>query len=102
KMQASWVVSDEPFFPRSGAISNLRLRAAYGASGQQPGTTDAAYFFTGVTASIRGNDVPAITVGSFGNDSLKPERSIELELGFDAGFLNDAAHLEFTYYGKRT
>jgi len=102
KMQASWVVSDEPFFPRSGAISNLRLRAAYGASGQQPGTTDAAYFFTGVTASIRGNDVPAITVGSFGNDSLKPERSIELELGFDAGLFNDAAHLEVTYYRKRT
>src|SRR5258705_3878192 len=31
KAQASWVISDEPFFPRSGGISNLRLRAAYGA-----------------------------------------------------------------------
>jgi len=102
KMQASWVISDEPFFPRSSVVSNLRFRAAYGASGQQPGTTDAARFFTGVTASIRGNDVPAVTVGSFGNPDLKPERSIELELGWDAGFFNDAAHLEFTYYSKRT
>src|SRR6266850_7600271 len=34
KAQASWVMSDEPFF-HSSLISNLRFRAAYGASGQQ-------------------------------------------------------------------
>ncbi len=102
KMQASWVVSDEPFFPRSGPISNLRLRAAYGASGQQPGTTDAARFFTAATATIRGVDTPGLIVGSLGNADLKPERSIEMELGFDAGLFSDAAHLEVTYYSKRT
>ena len=102
KVQASWVVSDEPFFPRSGPVSNLRLRAAYGASGQQPGTTDAARFYTAATASIRNVDTPGLIVGSFGNPDLKPERSIELELGFDAGLFSDAAHLELTYYSKRT
>ncbi len=102
KAQASWVISDEPFFPRSFPVSNLRLRAAYGASGQQPGTTDAAQFFTPATATIRGADTPALLVGSLGNPDLKPERSVELELGFDAGFLNEAAHLEFTYYNKKT
>jgi len=101
KVQASWVVSDEPFFPQS-FISNLRFRAAYGASGQQPGTTDAARFFTPVTASIKNVDTPALVVGSLGNPDLKPERSIELELGFDAGLFNDAAHLEVTYYNKKT
>jgi len=102
KMQASWVVSDEPFFPRSSTVNNLRLRAAYGASGQQPGTTDAARFFTPATATLRGSDVPGLIVGSLGNPILKPERSIELELGFDAGLLSDAAHLEVTYYNKKT
>lgn len=101
KAQASWVMSDEPFF-HSSLISNLRFRAAYGASGQQPGTTDAARFFTAATSTIRGADTPALIVGSLGNPNLKPERSIELELGFDAGFANDAAHLEVTYYNKKT
>src|SRR2546425_844448 len=35
KVQGSWVVSDETFFPRSIPVSNLKLRFAYGASGQQ-------------------------------------------------------------------
>jgi TonB-linked SusC/RagA family outer membrane protein len=102
KAQASWVISDEPFFPRSSPVSNLRFRAAYGAAGQQPGTTDAARFFTAATSTIRGTDFSGLIVGSLGNPDLKPERSIELELGFDAGLFNDAAHLEVTYYRKRT
>jgi TonB-linked SusC/RagA family outer membrane protein len=101
KAQVSWVVSDETFFPRSVPVTNLRLRLAYGASGQQPGTTDAAQFYNSATATIRGTDTPGLIVGALGNPNLKPERSIELELGFDAGFLNDAAHLEFTYYSKK-
>ena len=44
KASASWLLSDEPFF-HAGAINTLRLRAAFGVSGQQPGTTDALRFF---------------------------------------------------------
>ena len=102
KAQVSWVVSEEPFFPTSTPVNNLRLRLAYGASGQRPGTTDAAQFYTGTTATISGTDTPSLIVGSFGNPDLRPERSAELELGFDAGFAKDAAHLEFTYYNKKT
>ncbi len=102
KMQVSWVVSDEPFFSRSFPVSSLRLRGAYGSSGQQPGTTDAAQFYTPVTNTIRGVDTPGLSLTSLGNPDLRPERSAELEVGFDAGFLNDAAHLEFTSYSKKT
>ncbi|MFI5279394.1 MAG: SusC/RagA family TonB-linked outer membrane protein [Gemmatimonadales bacterium] len=108
-IQASWVLSEEPFFPRSNFISNLRLRAAYGATGNQPGTTAALQFFTAQTASVptvsgggAGTDQPAIVLTSFGNSSLKPERSAELELGFDAGVLHDGLRVEFTYYNKQT
>ena len=34
--------------------------------------------------------------------NLKPERSREIETGFDAGFLNNRVNLEFTLYDKRT
>ena len=32
----SWVISEEPFFPKGGAVSSLRVRTAVGKSGLQP------------------------------------------------------------------
>lgn len=101
KASVSWVISEENFFPTSFPLSNVRLRAAYGASGNQPGSTAALRFFQSVTSSIAGVDQPGLNIAALGNDSLRPERSTELELGFDAD-LGGRAHLEFTYYAKKT
>jgi len=101
KASASWLVSEEPFWD-SGFLSTLRLRAAFGVSGQQPGTTDALRFFSPVAGKRNGIAEPGITFGSLGNPDLKPERSSELELGFDTSLLNDRVSLEFTYYTKKT
>ena len=46
KAALSWVISDEYFFPQPDFLNQLRLRTAYGASGVQPGTMDAAQFFS--------------------------------------------------------
>lgn len=106
KVQGSWVLSDESFYPRGLPINDLKLRFAYGASGQQPGTTDAILFYAAQTATVLSGsaaaDQPGIDLTAFGNTSLKPERSAELETGFDAGLFHDVARLEFTYYSKRT
>ncbi|HVD33756.1 MAG TPA: SusC/RagA family TonB-linked outer membrane protein, partial [Gemmatimonadales bacterium] len=101
KVSASWLLSDEPFF-HAGFINTLRLRGAYGVAGQQPGTTDALRFFTPVAAKKAGVGGFGVTFGSLGNANLKPERSREFELGFDAGLLNDRVSVEFTYYNKLT
>src|SRR5205085_4597086 len=37
KAQVSYLVSDEPFFPKGWWLSQLRLRASYGKSGVNPG-----------------------------------------------------------------
>jgi TonB-dependent starch-binding outer membrane protein SusC len=102
KIGASWVISEEPFFPQVSLVSSLRLRAAYGQSGLQPGVTDALQYFTPVVVSIAGQDVPAFTVGNLGNSSIKPERTAETELGLDGDFFDERFHLEFTYYNKKS
>ncbi len=102
KASLSWVISEESFFPTSLPLSSLRLRAAYGASGNQPGSTAALRFFQSVTGSIAGTDQPGLNIAAIGNDSLKPERAAELELGFDADLFESRAHVEFTYYRKKT
>jgi TonB-linked SusC/RagA family outer membrane protein len=102
KVALSWVTSDESWFPEIGMLTNFRLRGAFGASGRQPGTNDAIPFFSPSTASLDGVDIPSLVFSAVGNTSLKPERSTELELGFDAGLFNSRVNLELTYYDKRS
>jgi TonB-linked SusC/RagA family outer membrane protein len=99
---ASWVVDEEPFFPENSVLSTLRLRAAWGESGLQPTFRAATTFFQPVSAVRNAQDVPAFTVGGTGNANLKPERSREIEAGFDAGFFDRRVSLEATYYDKRS
>jgi TonB-linked SusC/RagA family outer membrane protein len=98
----SWVASEEPFFPEVGFLSNLRLRAAYGKSGQRPNFRDAITLFEPVSATADGQELPAVRLNRVGNTELKPERTTEIEAGFDAGLLEDRVSLEFTYFQKES
>jgi TonB-linked SusC/RagA family outer membrane protein len=98
KFSASWVLSEEPFW-RFPVVDALKLRAAYGRSGQQPVNFDALRTYRPETGP---NDGAAATPQNIGNPDLGPERGEELELGFDAGLLNDRLGFEFTYYNKKT
>lgn len=102
KFSASWVLSDEGFFPRLGWIDQLRLRTAYGASGVQPGTIDAVQYFSPTAARTESGDEPALVFSTLGNRNLKPERSAELEMGVDGTFWNSRISTEITYYNKKS
>ncbi|MEM9997697.1 MAG: SusC/RagA family TonB-linked outer membrane protein [Bacteroidota bacterium] len=81
-----------------GILSALKLRVAYGATGNFPSPF----------ASTRSFDAfpflgeSALFVDNPGNDDLRPERTATLEGGFDAGFLNDRLSLKATLYNART
>ena len=102
KGSVSYVVSDEPFFPKPRFLDQLRLRAAYGASGVQPGPLDALNYFNPTVVNIANADQPAIVYYSLGNQQLRPERATEFEGGFDTRFFGSRATLEVTYYSKLT
>jgi len=101
-VSGSWVVSDNGNFPKISAISSLRLRAAAGSAGQNPGYLAAEQFYNPVAVAINGTDVPAYTVGGAGNPNLKPEKSTEVEAGFDLGLFSNRVNLEYTHYNKVT
>jgi TonB-linked SusC/RagA family outer membrane protein len=102
KLSASWVVSDESFFPEMPFINQLRLRSAYGASGVQPGTIDAVQYYSSTAARTESGDEPALVFSTLGNRNLKPERSSELEIGVDGTFWNNRISTEVTYYNKKS
>ncbi|HEU0013141.1 MAG TPA: SusC/RagA family TonB-linked outer membrane protein [Longimicrobium sp.] len=106
KLQGSWVVSEEPFFA-VGNMDNLRLRAAWGRAGNSPAPFSADRTFGGCTVVQVDNagtesTASCIRAGVYGNPNLKAETGEEIELGWDASFLNGRVGAEFTYYNKRT
>jgi TonB-linked SusC/RagA family outer membrane protein len=100
KFSASWILSDESFFPQSSWLNQLRLRTAYGASGVQPGTTDAVPYYSPTATLGESGEVSGVVFSTLGNSRLKPERSSELEFGFDATFWDNRVTTEVTYYNK--
>ena len=102
KLGLSWVISEERFFPALSWLSELRLRGALGASGTQPGSTDAIPFYVGAVASVDGTDRGGIVFSAIGNQDLRPERATELELGLETNLFGTRMHAEMTYYNKLT
>lgn len=105
KIGASYVLSDEPFFRNvvgEELVTALKLRGAYGQTGRQPTSGVLATYDTDPYAIETGQVRIGVTPDNPGNRDLRPERSSELELGFDAGFLNDRLGVELTYFHKTT
>ena len=101
KVSASYLISDEPFFPLKKIFNTLRLRAAYGHAGVQPGPGDRLRLFsTQVSTWADGNFGDATTIKTLGNTQIRPERSTEFEGGFDADVLDDRVSLSATAYRK--
>jgi TonB-linked SusC/RagA family outer membrane protein len=99
KLSASWVLTDEPVFARLPFLNTLRLRAAWGKAGQQPDVFAALRTYD---PSSGAGGAATLTPATIGNPGLKPEVSRELELGFDAGFLQQRIGLGLTYFDQRT
>ena len=101
KASVSWVLHEEPFFQgvQPDFLSTLRLRAAYGESGQQPELNSALRTYVPVSGP---DGTSAVTPNAVGNPDLKPERGREIELGFDAGLFDDRIGIDFTYYRTNT
>lgn len=95
KLSASYVLHEG----KAGRINSLRLRSAYGQSGQQPENFAALRSYQPVTG---GDGGPAVIPQFVGNPNLKPERGTELEGGFEAGLFDDRIGVDFTAYYAKT
>ena len=96
KASVSYVISDESFWPES--FGSVKLRAAFGEAGRAPGAFDAVRTWNPIGW---GGD-PALEPLQVGNPNLGPERTKEVELGFDGSFLDDRLTVDFTYYHQTT
>jgi TonB-dependent SusC/RagA subfamily outer membrane receptor len=96
-VQLSYDIIQEGFLPEF--VSNLRLRGAVGTAGLAPGAFDKFLTFTPFTT---GEEESGVRADESGNAELGPERTTEIEAGFEAGFWNDRIGLDVTAYKRIT
>jgi TonB-dependent starch-binding outer membrane protein SusC len=98
KLGASYVVSEHDFWPEH-LVETFRLRGALGEAGQAPGAFDA----TRMWGSLPGPGGQAgFTPDVLGNPNLGPERTREIEGGFEASGLDNRLMLDVTVYRQDT
>ena len=98
KISGTWTVSDAAFY-NLDFVESLRVRAAWGKSGQQPDAFAALQTYAPTTSA---SDLPGLTPDNLGNPELKPETGQELEVGFDASLFDGRLSTEFTHYRQST
>ena len=68
-------------------LDQLRFRAAWEKSGLQPGSDDAIRTLSANAITTPDDQTGSgVSIGSIGNSLLEPEKSTEIEVGFDAEF----------------
>ena len=103
KASGSYVPSEADFWKNS-SIANwwntLKLRAAYGQSGNLTGIGAYARFNTYTPSTFTGR-IALNSSNSLSNEGIKPEKQGELEIGTDMAFLNSRVTLQFNWYNKK-
>ena len=110
-VSAGWVVTNEKFMePVSRVMDYLKLRASWGQVGNQnignymyaaPITTSNIYYNFGNQLGSDA-DVYGAYPSRLANEDITWETSEQLDLGFDARFLNQRLNLNFDFYVKTT
>lgn len=99
KLSVSLVPSDRAGYASgrlASTLSTLRLRAAIGQAGRQPGAFDKLTTYAALTSPEGAGLVPA----NLGNQDLKPEISTEWEVGTELGLLDNRFAIEFTRWNR--
>lgn len=96
KASASWVLSDEEFWPNEWGT--IKLRAAYGKAGRAPGAFDATRTWSAQGWAGRSALIP----DNLGSEDLGPEVTAEFEFGFDGEWAGGLVSANFTYFNQTT
>ena len=98
-VSAAWRVSEESFMKGLDFISELKLKAGYGITGNdQIGSFRSLSLYT--SANYAG--VPGTMPLQIPNPDLKWETTHQTDIGFTAGFFEDRITVDASYYYKKT
>jgi len=98
-----WRVSNEQFLKDNKTISNLKLRASYGVTGNPAiAPYQSLANFQRVYSNVGDQVVNAVVPEQLANPNLKWETSYQTNIGLDLGFLDNRIGLTLDYYTIQT
>jgi len=103
KGNVSYVLSSAEYWKNLGVSTwwnALKLRAAYGESGNLTGIGPYDRFNEYASNSFI-SKISLVSSGQLANTNVKPERQKELEIGTDMSFFNNRLGLTFSWYNKK-
>ena len=102
-----WTLTEEPWLKNQKVLSNLKLRASYGVTGQQEGIGNYNYLpvytysVTGAEAFINGQYINTYRPEAY-VENLKWETTTSWNFGLDLGFLDGRIGGAIDFYTRKT
>lgn len=103
-ISAGWRISEEPFLVNNDIVSDLKLRASYGVTGNNS-SGDYAWMSTissNQIYQIGGAAVTGYTIRALANSNLTWESTYMTNIGLDMGVLNNQLTLSVEYFNNKT
>lgn len=98
-----WRVSEEEFLRNSSTISNLKLRASVGATGNSEIAPYLSLPLLGsYTAILNNTRVTGIGTNRLANPNLKWEKTTQYDIGLELGLLDNRISIEADVYYRKT
>ena len=100
----AWRISEEDFLKTSNLISNLKLRASYGQTGNSEIATyqSLGLLGTGYAAIFNNQRVAGVGTNRLANPDLKWEKTAQSDIGLELGLFNNRVNLEVDAYYRKT
>jgi iron complex outermembrane receptor protein len=102
---AAWRISQEGFMRNQSVVSDLKLRASYGVTGNSGGIgAYTAKLVYGIVGTYYNNGVQAAAYGPVqgSNPDLKWEKTATTNIGLDFAVLKGKLNVSFDWYDKKT
>ncbi|WP_460475224.1 SusC/RagA family TonB-linked outer membrane protein [Emticicia fontis] len=100
----AWKVSDEEFLKTNSVISNLKLRASFGLTGNSeiPPYSSLSLLSSTYAAVIGDTRVSGTGISRLANPDLKWEKTAQTDVGIELGLFKGRVSIEADYYYRKT
>lgn len=95
-----WIISQESFLENSNFLSFLKLRGSWGLTGNADGFGNFAHL--GLWGAGSYNSTGVLVPTQLANPSLNWEKSNQIDIGIDFGFLKNRISGEIDFYNRKT
>ncbi|MCW3784884.1 SusC/RagA family TonB-linked outer membrane protein [Plebeiibacterium sediminum] len=103
----AWKMMQEDFMKNQSTFTNAKVRLSYGQTGNNGqggglGALMSQALLSGSATNIGDSSVPALYIPRLANPDLTWEKTSEVNLGFDFGFLNNKVFGSIDVYNRKT